>query len=57
MQVLECYIIISSGRQCDVNMFCWPAAPEVFLGQKYTGPEVDIWVSYVNHHITAHTLQ
>lgn len=21
------------------------AAPEVFLGQKYTGPEVDIWVS------------
>lgn len=24
------------------------AAPEVFLGQKYTGPEVDIWVCVVH---------
>ena len=24
------------------------AAPEVFLGQKYTGPEVDIWVSHTH---------
>lgn len=22
------------------------AAPEVFEGKKYTGPEIDIWVSY-----------
>lgn len=25
------------------------AAPEVFLGQKYTGPEVDIWVRKTAH--------
>ena len=26
------------------------AAPEVFLGQKYTGPEVDIWVNNIHIH-------
>lgn len=24
------------------------AAPEVFEGKKYTGPEIDVWVCYVS---------
>jgi serine/threonine protein kinase len=29
------------------------AAPEVFEGKKYTGPEIDIWVSRGCHLVTA----
>ena len=29
------------------------AAPEVFEGKKYTGPEIDIWVSRSGHLSTA----
>lgn len=32
------------------------AAPEVFEGKKYTGPEIDIWVSSVRFNI-AHSLR
>lgn len=29
------------------EIFCFfLTAPEVFEGKKYTGPEIDIWVSY-----------
>lgn len=42
----------SSEHQLDTWCGSPPyAAPEVFLGQKYTGPEVDIWVrSIVTDH-------
>jgi serine/threonine protein kinase len=46
------------GVVCQFHLTCYPlnnfyqfkgsppyAAPEVFEGKKYTGPEIDIWVS------------